>query len=197
MVANISILKQGLNQIASKYVSFSEECKKDIEKKSGIESFKKNQIAVKEGSYSDVAYFIITGSARAYYLKDGKDITDWFAFDNDFICAMDSFFLNTSSPDYIQFTEKSIVITISNKSINFLCNKHHEFEKLMRIIVTTQMLRLQKRIVSLQFETAQQRYDNLLLLYPSIENKFALGHIASFLGITQETLSRLRASKRI
>ncbi len=190
------ILNKGLAQIALQYTPFSEACKADVEKFAKIEFFNKNTIAVKEGQYSSVAYFIITGSARAYYIKNGKEITDWLVFDDDFICAVNSLFLSVPSPDYIQFTEESTVLSISKESIDLLCNKHHDFERLLRIIVTKQMLRLQQRIVSIQFETPHQRYNNLILQYPSIENKFALGHIASFLGITPETLSRLRALKK-
>lgn len=187
-----NILLDGISEIAKIYAPISEKCKADIEQFAQIKIFKKNEFAVREGQYSSIAYFIITGSARVFYIKDGKEITDWFVFEKDFLCPLNSFYLNLPSPDYIQFNEKSTVIAINRDSIEILCKKHHEFDTLLRLIITKQMLRLQQRIVSIQFETASQKYDQLIALNPTIENRFSLGKIASFLGVTQETLSRIR-----
>jgi len=81
------------------------------------------------------------------------------------------------------------------KDIEILCDKYHEFERLARMSTTKTMLQLQQRIVSLQFKTSKERYDSLLERYPQIELRAPLGDIASYLGITQETLSRIRSAK--
>ena len=77
-----------------------------------------------------------------------------------------------------------------------LADKHHDFERLGRLVVTKTMLQLQHRIVAVQFETAQQKYENLLKARPDITQRVSLSHIASYLGITLETLSRIRNPKR-
>jgi CRP-like cAMP-binding protein len=130
-----------------------------------------------------------------HVLKDDKDITDWFAFENNFICSINSFFLNMPSPHYIEVLEPSILLEISRENINLLSDKYKEFDRLGKIIVTKTMLQQQQRIVSIQFETAQQKYENILKIRPDITKRVALTHIASYLGITLETLSRIRNPK--
>ncbi|BDS11449.1 Crp/Fnr family transcriptional regulator [Aureispira anguillae] len=182
-----------IHTISDKYAPLSKECKSEFFNNSEILMFKKGEILVKEGQFSDKAYFIISGSARAYYLlSNGKDITDWFAFENDFICAINSFFQDIPSPHFIEVLEETKLLIISRNSIMGLSNKYHDFERLTNRVATKTMLKLQARIVAMQFQSARQKYQNLLLAYPDITQRVALTHIASYIGITLETLSRIR-----
>jgi CRP-like cAMP-binding protein len=189
------MLKNALQIITQNFAPLSEECLADFEQYAQIQSFHKGHQLVKEGQYADKMYFILKGCVKAFYLKDGKNITDWFAFEHEFICAINSFFLFTASPHYIELLEDSTLLVIAREDMIMLCDKHHDFERLGRISTTKTLLQLQQRMVSLQFENAQQRYLNLISIYPHIELRVPLGDIASYLGITQETLSRIRASK--
>ena len=135
------------------------------------------------------------GCGRAFYLNGGKDITDWFAFEHEFISAIVSFFGNEPSPHFIEMVQASIVIEISKDTVEHLSNKYHCFEKLIRVVVTKVMLSQQERISSILFQTAEQRYKEMLSIRPDIINKFPLKHIASYLGMTLETLSRVRSTK--
>lgn len=184
-----------INKISSKYAHLNSECKLDFLNSSQILTFKKGEILVKEGRYSDKAYFIVSGSTRAYYLDNGKDITDWFAFENDFICAINSFFQKIPSPHFIEVLEDAQLLVISRDDLIKLSNKYHDFEKLTNRITTKTMLKLQARIVSIQFQSAEQKYQNILLAYPNITQRVPLTHIASYIGITLETLSRIRGQK--
>lgn len=150
------------------------------------------QTLVREGQYARNVYFILKGCGRAYYLKDGKDISDWFAFENEFFTPVNSFFLDVPSPHYIEMLEPSELVILEREHVQKLADKYHDFERLIRIVVTKSMLQLQQRIMSVQFETATQKYENLLKTYPDILRRIPLTHIASFLGITLETLSRIR-----
>ncbi len=160
-----------------------------------VSSYKKGTAIVKEGQYSDKLYFIASGCARAYYLKEGKDITDWFAFENKFISAINSFFQGVPSPHYVEVLEDTVFLEISRDEVELLSAKYPDLNTLGRIAVTTTMLELQQRIVALQFETAQQKYENLLQIFPEITQRVPLMHIASYIGITLETLSRIRKPK--
>jgi len=186
---------KAIEQIQQHYCSLSSATIAGLEEHSRLLSPQKNTILVNEGTYSDQLYFIVEGGVKAYYLKDGKTITDWFAFENDFICAINSFFTNVPSPHYIETLEDSAILAIKRDDVDRLCEQHHDFERLGRLGVTRTMLRLQRRVVALQFETAQNRYQNLLEVYPDIELRVPLGDIASHLGITQETLSRIRSRR--
>lgn len=187
--------EQIIEQIEVHFCTLTNDCKRDLIKVSKILTLDKETTIVKEGEFADKTYFIATGSARAFYIKDDRDITDWFAFENHFISSINSFFLNIPSPHFIEVLEPSTLLEISREHIEQLSDQYLEFDRLGKTVVTKTMLQLQQRIVSVQFETAQQKYENLLKIRPDITQRVPLTHIASYLGITLETLSRIRNPK--
>lgn len=174
------------------FPSLSEECKEDLISNGRILRLQKNHHLVREGQRNTKLYFILKGSARTYYLKDGRDITDWIALEGDFICSINSFFQNQSSELEIEVIENSSLFEISKETYLNLTEQHSEFDKLGKQIITETMLHLQRRIVSLQFESAEQKLKNLLLTRPEILDRVSLTHIASYLGMSLETLSRIK-----
>ncbi len=184
-----------LNAINRTYCPLTEECQVELLEGMKILTLEKDAILVREGQYSDKTYYIANGCARAYYLKDGKDISDWFAFENDFISSIVSFFTGQASPHYIELMEDAILFEMTREQIEKLSNKYHDFERLIRIVVTKTMLRQQERIASILFQRAEKRYEMLLEIYPNITQRVSLTHISSYLGITLETLSRIRSRK--
>lgn len=191
----IAEIDKAIDRICSLYCPLKIECQADLKSGASFHCLPKNAFLLKEGQYSEKVYFIIQGSARAYYLKEGRDISDWFAFENEFLCSINSFFLGIPSPHNIELLEPSILFSLSKKSFLLLCDEHHDFERLGRLVVTKTMLQLQQRIMAVQFETAQQKYENLLNARPDITQRIPLRHLASYLGITLETLSRIRNPK--
>ena len=188
-------IEQTLIEVGESYSTLTLECQKEFISSSKISTFKKGEIAVHEGQFSKKAYLILEGCARAYYLKDGKDISDWFTFENQFMASIISFFSNERSPHYIEFVEDSTVLEFSKDTVDRLSNKYHDFERFISKIVTETMLGLCERLHTIQFAKAQERYNNLLHIYPDITNRIPLTHIASYLGVTLETLSRIRNPK--
>ncbi|WP_299315953.1 Crp/Fnr family transcriptional regulator [uncultured Aquimarina sp.] len=184
-----------LDTISNFYTPLSSECQQDFFRHSTIKVFKKGEVVVREGQLAKKAYLIEKGCARAYYLKDGKDISDWFTFENQFMASIVSFFSEAPSPHYIEFIEDSTVYEFNESTVNMLSKKHHDFEHFISKVVTETMLGLCERLHSIQFNKAEQRYDYLLNIYPNITNRIPLTHIASYLGITLETLSRIRNPK--
>lgn len=185
-----------INTIGNLYAPLTMECQVELLEGIKILTLKKEDLLVREGEYSDKTYYIVKGCARAFYLKDGKDISDWFAFENDFISSIVSFFTKQPSPHYIELLEDSIIVEIPREITESLSDKYHDFERLIRIIVTKTMLGQQERISSLLFQRAEQRYIELLKIYPNITQRVSLTHISSYLGITLETLSRIRSAKK-
>jgi len=185
-----------LKAISKMYTPLPKECNEELLNSAKLLKIKKETILVKEGQYSDKTFFILNGCARAYYLKDGKDISDWFAFENEFISSINSFFLKVPSPHYIEVLEDSVLVEISRAEADRLADKYRAFERLTKIIVTKTMLQQQARIASMQFYSAEQKYNNLLSIYPTITQRIPLTHIASYIGITLETLSRIRKPKK-
>lgn len=183
-----------LKAIGKKYAVLSPDCQKDLLAHVNLRTIEKGEIVVSEGQYADKAYFIIQGCARAYYLIDGRDITDWIAFKNEFISPIVSFFSDQPSPHYIGFLQQSIVFEVSRESVDTLSQKHHDFERLMRTIITEVMLSQRQRSASILFQSAEQRYKYVLTYRPEIIQRIPLTHLASYLGMTLETLSRVRKS---
>ncbi len=185
-----------INIISDNYSKLTVECQKELSNVSKILMLKKGETLVKEGQHSDKIYFIIKGCARAFYLKDGKDISDWFAFEMEFISSIISFFLDIPSPHFIELLEDSMLLELSKKDVESLADKYHDFERLSKTIVTKTMLQQQERISSMQFHSAEEKYENILSIRTNITQRVPLTHIASYIGITLETLSRIRSRKK-
>lgn len=188
--------KEVFKTIEEAYTPLSTECQQELITSSKVCVYKKGDIVVREGQFSKKVFFIVQGCSRAYYLKDGKDISDWFTFENQFMASIVSFFSNEPSPHYVEFIEDSTVLEFSKDTVDKLSQKHHDFERLISKIVTETMLGLCERLYTIQFNKAEERYKHLLSIYPFITNRIPLTHIASYLGITLETLSRIRNPKK-
>ena len=158
-------------------------------------SVKKDHLLLKENTVSDYIYFIEKGVARIYYYKNGKEITEWVALDGQFFLSITSFFQRIPSHLIIQTIESSEVFGIHHDDFMKLADKYHDIERLLRKMVTSSLILSQVRMDSIQFESAQQRYERLLQTTPQIVQRVPLTYIASFLGITLETLSRIRSQR--
>lgn len=152
----------------------------------------KNEYLITEGRICRHLYFIQQGSIRGYYNLEDKEITHWFGFENDFVTSFYSFITAQPAVENIQLMEGSVLWRISKEKLTDLFNKHHEIERLVRIAYEKYYIRLEERYVNSQFRTAAERYESLLQKTPHIIERVPLGYIASYLGISQETLSRIR-----
>lgn len=154
-----------------------------------------NHFLLREKSVSDYLYFIEEGVARIFYHKHDKQITEWIALDGNFFLSITSYFERTPSKLNIQTLEPSLVYGIHNHDFMRMAAENHEVETLLRKMVTRSLIMSQERMDSIQFESAQQRYEKLLENSPGILQRVPLTYIASFLGVTLETLSRIRSGK--
>jgi CRP-like cAMP-binding protein len=192
---NTTNIESTIETISENYSLLTADCKSDLKNSCRLLTLDKSSIIVKEEQFADKMYFIVSGCVRAFYYKDSKEITDWFAFEGDFVASINSFYQNIPSKHNIELLEQTTFLEITRETIFTLTDKHHCFERLGRIAVTKTMLQLQERIVSIQFETAQQKYESLINMRPDIVQRVPLTYIASHLGITLETLSRIRNPK--
>jgi CRP-like cAMP-binding protein len=152
----------------------------------------KNEYLITEGKICRHLYFLEQGCLRGYYNLDGKEITHWFGFENDFVTSFHSFTTQQPAVENIQLMEGCVLWAISKDALAGLFNQHHEIERLVRIAYEKYYIRLEERFVNAQFRTATARYQNLLLQTPHLIERVSLGYVASYLGISQETLSRIR-----
>lgn len=155
----------------------------------------KETILLEENAVNNQLYFINKGIVRIYYLKNGKEVTEWIAMDETFFFSITSFFKRTPSKLIIHTIESAEIMYLQYDKLMELCDKYHSVERWFRKLLTSSLILSQKRMESIQFESAQQRYENLMQSNASIIQRVPLSYIASFLGITQETLSRIRGHR--
>lgn len=158
--------------------------------------YEKNTIFLKEGHVSRYIYFINKGLVRIFYYKQEKEITEWIACDKEFFLSIKSFY--EQKPSILQFhaIENCQLVGIPYSDFLHLCSQFHDIESLHRKLITFSLLLSQERMDSIQFETARQRYEKFIALRPDIIKRVPLTYISSYLGITLETLSRIRGKNK-
>ena len=154
--------------------------------------FAKGHVLVKQETVCNYLYFIERGLTRTFYLADGRDITDWISCENSFAVSILSFLARKTDRRIIELLEDSEIWALSFDDLENLCRSHHDIEHLARRLAESGVVQLQQRFDALHFSNAVTRYKTLLETHPDYINRVPLGMLASFLGITQETLSRVR-----
>jgi CRP-like cAMP-binding protein len=160
------------------------------------DEFPKGHFLFRQGEVCRHIFYIEKGLARIYYnTSSGKEITGWFFAENDFLTAHDSYYQHKSAPSYCELLEDSVVYSLKYTDMEAILNENHDMAKFAFFAVFELAKKLTEFINGLKFQSAEERYNALMQHYPNIFQRARLGHIASFLGITQETLSRIRAGK--
>jgi CRP-like cAMP-binding protein len=141
------------------------------------------------------SYFILSGMFRAYFLKDGKEISEFFSAEEEWCNSPKSFF--TRQPDiyYLDAIEHTEAFALHVNDLVWLFDHFPEMERYSRLSMGTVFGYLLERIASMRFASAREKYDHFLEVYHGIEHRIPLGMVASYLGISQETLSRIRGGK--
>jgi len=178
-----------------KYNSLSKEAEKAIAGISKVNTIKKNTDLQPIGHTCKTIYFINKGLARIYYFKDGVDITESFAFENDIIARVESLFTGKPSRKAIQILEDAEIVAINSTELFKLYDMYPEIERLFRLIFESAYVGTVDRIEGMQFHSAEERYNALMKEAPNVLKRVPLKYIASYLGITQVSLSRIRGTK--
>ena len=170
----------------------SKEAEQAIAEISDIITIKKNKDLQTIGHTCKTIYFITKGVARIYYFKDGIDITEQFFFENNIIARIESLFTGKPSRKAIQILEDAEIIAINSTQLFKLYDTFPEIERLFRKIFESAYVETVNRIEGIQFHSAEERYNALLNEAPNLLMRVPLKHVASYLGITQVSLSRIR-----
>ena len=154
---------------------------------------KRNNFLLKEGRICDEYFFLENGFIRAFANDiDGNDVTTNFYSSGQVVFEVSSFFNRTVSKENFQAIVDCEGWYITYEQLNSLFHSMHDFRDFGRSILVKGFSSLKIRMLSMITETAEQRYDTLLKTNPEIFQQAALKHIASFLGITDTSLSRIR-----
>lgn len=154
--------------------------------------FAKNDVILKEGSYCKSLYFIEEGLVRGFLVKRGREITNWFAPENTLATSVYSFISENPSFESIVAIEDCIVHRIFRKDLYALYERFPVLNDMGRKLIELYYLELEERVIAFQFQSSKQRYVSFLQNEGHLLQRVSLGHLASYLGMTQETLSRIR-----
>lgn len=157
--------------------------------------FKKNDYVLKQGHICKGIYYLEKGVVRTYFLKEGKEFNKAFNFDNEFLREIESLSNNTPSVNYIQALEDSRLIFIDKHKLTDLYQSSSFFQTLGRKILEQLAITEQKYASLLAAHSPKDRYLQILKEKPEMITRVPLQHLASYMGISRESLSRIR--KRI
>lgn len=187
-------MKQLLQYITSLVKLNSEELA-IIESISSELSIRKNEELQPIGHTCKTIYFVKSGMLRICYLKDGVDITESFEPENSIVARAESLFAGVPSKKAIHAVEDTELVAINALKLYDSFDRHPKIERLFRKLMEQQYVKTIHRIESLQFNSPEERYRLLVQQYPEIIKRVPLKLIASYLGITQVSLSRIRGRK--
>lgn len=165
-----------------------------------LSSFKRQVIPAKTiiiegGKINRNVYFIEKGITRSFCLFDGKEVTTWFSLEGGAACSSFSLYRNQAGFEYVETLEEVEAYVISITELNELYKKHIDLANWMRVLQQENFLLLQDTHIARLNQPAIERYREFLKNFPDISNRVNLKYIASFLGITPQSLSRIRKSR--
>lgn len=147
---------------------------------------------VNVGEVSREAYFINKGVARLFFEKEGEEISAKFMFENNFIAALESFLLQNASRQAIDTLEDCELLVIGRQKLDELTKAYPKFNLFSKAIAEQAFILLQRRASSFILDSAEERYLNMLQQRPEILERVPQHMIASYLGVTPVSLSRIR-----
>lgn len=160
-----------------------------------FKKLKKGETFIKSGQVSEELAFIINGSFRFFYEKDDVEKTAYFVFGNEIMASFECILEKKPSKTTIQALEDSEIFVLDYSKMRKLYSTYPKFEQIQRIIGEYYILMLHNQLSSFLLDTPEERYVKLVENSPDLLNKVPLQYIASYIGVTPVSLSRIR--KRI
>ncbi len=158
--------------------------------------FKKGNHLFHEGTIGRHFYFIERGLARAYCQGDPQEVTFWFGEEGDVVFSYRSYIFGQPGYESIELLEDSFLYRIPYQTLHQLYGVSVSFSNWGRKLAEEELIRTEQRLLERQMGSAQARYEQLIKKQPSILKRVQLQYIASYLGVTGVTLSRIRTGKR-
>ncbi|AIZ42680.1 Crp/Fnr family transcriptional regulator [Cellulophaga baltica] len=154
----------------------------------------KNDILLSNGKNSQVSYFVKKGCLRLYYIdEEGKDITRYIAFENQFATELVSFISNEPAQETIQVIEDSELLYITHDDFRHLMRSIPKWREFYTRYLEKAYVNNSKRLISFTTLDASERYKQLFQINPNIVKRLPNKIVASYINISQETLSRIKS----
>jgi CRP/FNR family transcriptional regulator, anaerobic regulatory protein len=148
----------------------------------------------KEGDVCTRVGILHKGLVRNYFNRNNRECIAWFDIEGDFVGSMYSFFTQSPYSESIEMLEDCIIYETTYEQVNKTRMMFKDFDVLVNNVIMWSYHQVEERTRNLMAYTAVERYDLFFKTYPELINRIPVKHLASFLGVTPETLSRIRAN---
>lgn len=157
----------------------------------------KKDYLLKAGHVCRSICFISKGIVRCFYIRDDQEVCSWFMKEGDVIVSVESFFYQNESYESIQAIEDCELYCIEYAQLEHIYRTYPEFNFIGRMLLQKYYTLSEQRLYSLRMQRSQERYDDLLQHHSELILRVPAKYLASYLGISEETLSRIRSKKLI
>lgn len=189
-----TLLKETINAaVNSRYPAMNLEGRKLIEEILVRKNFKKGEILLNEGQISHNILIVGKGMIRQFYYKNGKDVTEHFSYEGCIAMCIESLLKQEPTRLLVEALEDGTVYLLDYNKLTTLAETSWEVNIFYRKILEYSLIQSQVKADSWRFETARERYNHLMQAQPEVIKRVPLSHIASYLLMTPETLSRVRS----
>lgn len=175
--------------------SLDNEAAENLLNKVTVKTFQKGDALLKTGDVCRHVFYIEEGLAKTWFSKDYKEFIMRFFPEGAMFTVLDSYVLERPSHYAVTALEATTVSCISHNDLKGLCKEHHSVETFFRKLVSVAAVSMMKRISEMLEENATARYTNFVTENHHLLQRISLGDLANYLGITQVSLSRIRAKK--
>lgn len=155
----------------------------------------KNEILLNEGQLCNTIYLVENGCLRSYYNNDGVDITLSFSFESQFTTSFMAYVNREPSNIILSAMEDSIVWILNNREYPRQQDSTNAFSTFIRRVAIRTLVLTEEHYTMMRINTPADRYDYILKNKPELLQRIPLTYLASYLGVSRETLSRIRSNK--
>ena len=183
-----------IRNLSNKYnVALSDESVEELALIIERKDFQKDEIILEQGKISLYMYIVEKGMIRQFYYKDGRNISEHFSCEGEVATCLESLFLQEPTSLNIEAIEPSVIYLLDYKKLKKLSNNHPDINELLQAVLEYKLVVSQRKADSWRFESSHERYERFCREYPMVAKRASIAHIASYLLMAPETLSRVRA----
>jgi CRP/FNR family transcriptional regulator, anaerobic regulatory protein len=170
----------------------NEEIIRALEQNFELVEFPKRHIIIKDGDTCNYLYLVLSGLVRMYYIKNDEEVCSMFIEEKHLFHVPNSFYKRKPGYQYVETLEPCTLARIHFDRLQMLYKTFSELNFIGRVITENYFVKSEERLYLLRKQTAEERYIYFSDRYPTLLQKIPLKYIASYLGLTLETLSRIR-----
>lgn len=188
----MEVLSELINSICPVSTELAEKIELSIKER----IYKKNEYLLKEGEVCRYIWFIKKGLTRCYYTNGISEVCSWFMKEGDMIISVESFFQQRPGLESIQALEDCEVSSLKYEDLQYMYKNFPEMNYIGRVLTEKYYTLSEQRLYSLRMHRSKQRYDYLLENFSELVQRIPVKYLASYLGVSRETLSRSRNRRK-